>query len=59
MPGEECAATPLPFISLGTSVIAVAHLAQISTSATGRREQKFGRLVACTDASETKGGGVV
>lgn len=57
MPGEECAATPLPLISLGTSVIVVAHLAQISTSATGRTEQKFGRLVACTDASETRGGG--
>ncbi len=50
MPTVECAATPLPFISPGTSVIAHAHLAQISTPATGRTE--IGRLVACTDASE-------
>lgn len=33
-----CADTPLPFISPGTSVIADAHLAQVSTPATGRTE---------------------
>lgn len=53
-PEVECAATPLPFISLRTSVIAHAHLAQISTPATGRT--KIGRLAAGTDVSEKDGG---
>lgn len=49
----ESAATPLPFISPGTSVIARAHLAKISTPTTGPTE--IGRLAGCANASEKNG----
>lgn len=54
MPREECAATLLPFISPATSVIADARLAHISTQA----KEKFGRLAACTGASERDKGSI-
>lgn len=54
VPRVECAATPLPSISRGTSVIAQAHLAQISHGL--HRNCQAGCVHGCR--AERRGSGV-